>query len=421
LMMMLGGCLMCSVLYSGSLVLLAALQPVLRDGLRGGVITPYDCKRILLGVAFCSNAGSALLPISSPVNLITVSLLGDFEYSISLDAWVSIALPTMMTLMTIAWACLQLVFYSSGGGLSREEAWEKQLRMLPRDHVELTEWHLIFMGVGLLAVLGITIYATQLEPIIGHSACLSLGVVVIVFGSGFMTKEEFNSLDWDILALVGGTNVMAFLVRETGLGMELSDSFIRMEFVESTPYQLLLIVAATMTVCLSALLGHSITGVLLMPLVVAVGIKLQAAEETAILLAIAIPCGMHFAHSSFDNVLSQNSSKSLGRRSAELKAKDFRAGGLPVSLTAVALVSTIGYRISTVFFGKDPQGSRYDTPDKLMPRVAKENARAAMMLQAVPALPSGASSARRCAGPPRPRHLGRRRGSGGGPTGPAAC
>jgi len=380
LMMMLGGCLMCSVLYSGSLVLLAALQPVLREGLRSGVLTPYDCKRILLGVAFCSNAGSALLPISSPVNLISISLLGDFDYKISLDAWVCIAMPVMMILMTITWAFLQLIYHSRGGGLSRDEAWEKQKRMLPREHVQLTDWHLIFMGVGLLAVLGITIYATQLEPIIGHSACLSLGVVVIVFGSGFMTKEEFNNLDWDILALVGGTNVMAFLVRETGMGMKLSDQLVELKFVEQTPYELLLLIALVGTVCTSGLCGHTITGVLLIPLVVAVGIKLHAAEETTILLAMAIPCGMHFAHSSFDNVLAQDSSRTLGRKSAELRAKDFRMGGLPVSASAVVLISTLGYKISTYFFEATPKGNRHETPDKLMPRVARENANAMMML-----------------------------------------
>jgi len=298
----------------------------------------------------------------------------------------------MMLLMVVTWGALMLIYRSSSESrIPYHEAWEKQMRMLPTDHVQLTDWHWLFLGVGLAAVLGITVYATKLEPIIGHSACLSLGVVVIVFGSGFMSKEEFNNLDWDILALVGGTNVMAFLVRETGLGMELSDALVGMHFVNDTPYAWLLVAALLVTVSISGILGHSISGVIWMPLIVAIGIKLRAAEETAILIAIAIPCGMHFAHSSFDNVLSQNASKTLGRKSTELRPRDFRmAGGVP-SVASVLILSTLGRTIARQFYLPPAIESRKFVPWELVPQVAKENDRrnAASLVAGSPSSPPG--------------------------------
>merc|ERR1719401_1847223 len=109
--------------------------------------------------------------------------------------------------------------------------------MSPTEHVELTDYHVLFLGLGFAAVICITIYATQLEPIIGHPACISLGLVVVVFGSGFLSRDEFCQLDWDILALVGGTNVIAFMVRETGLGIKLSSELVSLGLLELLPLQ----------------------------------------------------------------------------------------------------------------------------------------------------------------------------------------
>mmetsp|Transcript_51230 Transcript_51230/g.166037 ORF Transcript_51230/g.166037 Transcript_51230/m.166037 type:complete len:669 (-) Transcript_51230:45-2051(-) len=373
LFLIMGGTLLCSVLYSGSLVLLAALGSVLEDRVKGRTLPPNAAKRILLGVAFCANAGSSVLPISSPVTLITLSLLGDFGYDIPINTWVAVALPVVLATMFFSWIVLLLMYPVEKVDKASLDA--SQHTIDTTHNIEITDWHMIFLGVGVLAVLGITIYATQLEPIIGHSACLSLGVVVVVFGSGFMSKEEFCGLDWDILALVGGTNVVAFLVRETGLGVEMADNVVGTGIVEMMPYHGLVAVLILITMVCSTLLQHSITGVLLMPLIVAVGIKLQAAETTAILVAIAVPFGMGMPHSSMDNVLSHRTSFLMGRRSAELKGWDWHIAGGWTSVAGGSLVLTLGYQIALMFYKLPPPVwvVKGMTPDALVPKVVVEN------------------------------------------------
>merc|ERR1719498_1973009 len=105
-----GGMAMCSVLYSGSLVLVSALRPVITPVDGKDVIPPAVAKRLLLGVAFCANAGSVWLPISSPVNLIVIALLDEFEYKIGLVEWVSVAVPVSTLAVLCLWVILLYAF-----------------------------------------------------------------------------------------------------------------------------------------------------------------------------------------------------------------------------------------------------------------------------------------------------------------------
>merc|ERR1719201_2828662 len=177
-------------------------------------------------------------------------------------------------------------------------------------------------------------FSATLEPIVGHGACISLFVVVLTF-SHFMSRDEFLQLDWDLLMLVGGTNVMAFLVRETGLGADLSSKLISSEFFTMLPYWGFLVLLIISTVTISTTVGHTLTGVLLLPLIVALGVKLQAAETTALLCAIAVPFGMGLPQSSFDNSAAWTASRTLGRKRFILTQRDFRLPGFAVTIIAV--------------------------------------------------------------------------------------
>jgi len=380
ILLMLGGMTMCSVLYSGSLVLLTALKPFLADDVcpdqNAGV-----AKRLLLAVAFAANAGSTWLPISSPVNLITISLLREFDHEVPLHSWVFVAAPVGFFTMLGLWPLL-LAMYPAGAADLQAPAHDaaKQdavvaSRTYDDDFLQLTRMHYFFMGIALLAILGMTFFTQAMQTIFGNPACLALCVVVAAFGSGFMSREEFLQLDWDLLALIGGTNVMAFLVRETGLGAELSAALVASPIFLWLPYWGLLSVMVLGTMLVSTMVGHSLTGVLLLPLVVATGVKLQAAETTALLCAIAVPFGMGMPHSSFDNLASYMTSRTLGRSHLELKQRDFRISGGPVTFLAAIVILVFGFGVCVANFGMPPPVvvSETGTPEKLKPKVVVEN------------------------------------------------
>lgn len=382
-MLMLGGMAMCSVLYSASLVLLAALKPLLEFGVAN--TNPGVAKRLLLAVAFASNVGSTWLPISSPVNLMAIALLREFDADISLYSWVLVAVPvgtlTILGLWLVLLTCFPSIEISES---SREEVTEeldqaserKLRRQASADlNFKLTPMHWLFMAIALLTILSLTIFTEQLKPIFGNAAIVSLCVVVAAFGSGFMSREEFLQLDWDLLALIGGTNVMAFLVRETGLGAQLSAALVASPIFLWLPYWGLLAVMVLGIMMVSTMCGHTLTGVLLLPLVIAVGVKLQAAETTALLCAIAIPFGFGMPHSSFDNMVSYTASRTLGSKRKELTQRDFRMSGCPTTLLAAVLILVVGFGVCVYNYGMPPPVvvSETGTPEKLQPKVVREN------------------------------------------------
>lgn len=391
LLLMLGTTAVASVLYSASMMLMAALRAFCSQDPReisSDKMVPIPvAKRVLLGVAFASNAGSTWLPISSPVNLVAMGLLDNFDKELTTLQWIVFAVPVSTTVIIGSWAFLMLCFPTPP---EEPQDPEERPRMRPRgstcadqelDEViapveEFTTEQKLFMFLACCAIILITAFPPQLEAIFGHPAMISLTIVVVTFGSGFMDREEFLELDWDLLAIVGGTNVMAFLVRDTGLGATLSKAIVSSPYFEYLTFSSMIILLVCGTLSVSSLLGHTMSGVILLPLIIAVGVKVQAAQTVALICTVAVPFGMGFSHSSFDNVAAQNYSARLGKEEAHLERSDFgRAGNLTTVWGATVLL-TLGPWICEQMYGSPPPlvvAEISDTPEELKPKVVKES------------------------------------------------
>jgi len=392
LLLMLGTTAVASVLYSASLMLLASLRVFLYQDQEGtkstGVPIPI-AKRILLGVAFASNAGSTWLPISSPVNLVAMGLLGNFDKRLTSTEWAAFAVPVATLTVLGSWVALMAVFPSSQEDDKKEitrrrgrvatytdEEIYENLPFEDQSHEPFTKTQVLFMGLAVVAVLLITAFPPLLERMIGHPAILSLCIVVVVFGSGFMTREEFLQLDWDLLSIVGGTNVMAFLVRDTGLGATLSEVIVNHPYFEYLRFWSMVTLLVIGTLSVSTFLGHTMSGVILLPLIIAVGVKVQAAQTVALICTVAVPFGMGFSHSSFDNVAALTTSMNLGKDEAVLTRRDFNGAGFLTTLWGAGVLLTLGPWIGEQMFGPPPPlvvAEISDTPEELKPRVVKES------------------------------------------------
>merc|ERR1719171_3208006 len=183
--------------------------------------------------------------------------------------------------------------------------------------------------------------------LLGHPAILSLAFMVVIFGSGFLSREEFKQLDWDLLALVGGTNVMAFLTRETGLAEVLTTRLIESDvpFGEMQFWMLLAILLFLSMVC-ATLLSHQLTGVVLVPILCAIGVRFQSTELVVVLCALAIPCSMGLPHVSFDNLAALTTSLSLRQPAKALRPRDFHRAGNIVTLISGVVIVSMGYAIA---------------------------------------------------------------------------
>eukprot|EP00913_Durusdinium_trenchii_P028246 g26480.t1 len=365
----------CSVLCSGLIVVLAALKPLMRQGLEETAI-----KRLLLGVAFSANAGSILLPISSTTTLITLSLLRDFDHKLSLVSWIFVSGPVALFGTVLCWWILVKLFPAEGD--ANEEVYrtvEEGLEEADRPQL-MRQWSL--SNAPKLA----------LEPVVGHPAILALAVVVVAFGSGFMSRDEYLTLEWDLLAIVGGTNVMAVMIRETALAANASVLLTQgiFDFLAFWPF---LILVVCLLLIFGTFCGHSLTAVLVLPLLVPLGVKLEEAESFALLCCIAIPFGMGMPSASFDNMAAQMFSQNLKRKRCEpemqpaalaLRKSELMGGfmtliclgiGGLMALTGGFLTVTLGFGVSSLQHGlpKVPTDVlQRRTPAELEPKVEDE-------------------------------------------------
>merc|ERR1719236_244909 len=106
LSLMLGTMVLSSVLFSGSVLMLAAVRPLAASS----TCSPPVAKRIILGIGFAANLGSMWFPISSPLNLITLSILKQFDHSVEFTEWCIIAIPVSCVVMFLAWLVLIILY-----------------------------------------------------------------------------------------------------------------------------------------------------------------------------------------------------------------------------------------------------------------------------------------------------------------------
>jgi len=389
LVIMLSTMASCAVLCNGSIIVLAALKPLLMTKGLGQLEVPV-IKRLLLGVAFAANAGSTLLPISSTVNLITVSLLRDFDHKLSLWSWFFMAAPVAVPATMLCWWTLvhlypakhdeeEAVIKTVEEGLEEgpsQPALSRQASLSHPTELKMTESHWFMLGATCLTVMGTSIFAEALEPLLGHPAILALALVVVAFGSGFLSRDEFLMLEWDLLAIVGGTNVMALMVRETALAAHGSTMVLQSGLITSLSFWPFMVIVIVTLLVFGTICGHSLTGVIALPLLVALGVQLEAAQFFAMLCALVIPFGMGTQNASFDNSASLTLSRNLNRSSCHLLTSDYFWSGSAMAAYGAVLTLTVGFSVGCLQYGlpSSPSQTRAKhTPEELKPQVVKEN------------------------------------------------
>merc|ERR1719261_1968067 len=95
-----------SVLFSGSVLMLAAIKPLVASS----TCAPVVAKRLILGIGFAANLGSMWFPISSPLNLIVISILKQFDHSVDFSEWCVISIPVSCLILLLTWLMLNILY-----------------------------------------------------------------------------------------------------------------------------------------------------------------------------------------------------------------------------------------------------------------------------------------------------------------------
>lgn len=300
------------------------IEPMLRN-------LPYDSnmsKAVIMGIALASNIGGMLSPIASPQNVVAIGIM---EPSPTWGQWLFIVIPVGIVSLLLIWVVL-LASFRPGKGTTIVP-----VRSVKEDFTGL-QW---FVSIICLGTIGLWCASHTLESTFGHMGVIAILPMVIFFGFGILTKEDFNNFPWTIIILAAGGLSLGKAVESSGL-LHTVAAKISAEVHELDLYVVLLIFSS-LALVIATFISHTVAALILLPLVYDIGKAMEEPHPNLLVMATTLMCSaaMGLPTSGFPNMTAIMKEDATGER--YLSVKHFISRGIPSSVIALCVVVTIGY------------------------------------------------------------------------------
>ncbi|KAG8531123.1 uncharacterized protein KY384_004480 [Bacidia gigantensis] len=306
------------------------IQPLLRN-------LPTDSnfsKALILGIALACNLGGAASPIASPQNIIA---LQNMRPQPSWGIWFFIALPVCIVSLIMIWILLLITFQPGKG-----------TNIVPirpmKDKFSGVQWFI--SGVTILTII-LWCVTHQLEGVFGDMGIVAIIPIVLFFGTGILTKEDFNNFLWTIIILAAGGLSLGKAVSSSGLLHTIAGG-ITEKVADMSLYGVLVVFAALIMV-VATFISHTVAALIILPLVHQVGAGMAEPHPNLLVMGSALMCSFAMAlpTSGFPNMTAiMMEDSQTGQR--YLMVKHFISRGVPGSLICFAVVISLGYGLLLV-------------------------------------------------------------------------
>jgi phosphate transporter len=247
------------------------IQPMLRN-------LPSDSqmsKALILGIALASNIGGMLSPIASPQNIIA---LQNMSPAPSWGVWFFIAIPIGIISILIIWTLL-LITFRPGKGTT----------IVPirpvRDRFTGVQW---FISLVTLGTIVLWCFSHQMEDVFGDMGVIAIIPLVLFFGTGILTKEDFNNFLWTIIILAAGGLSLGKAVNSSGLLHTIATAIT--EGVEGMSLYGVLVVFSALTLVVATFISHTVAALIILPLVNSVGRGMETPHPNLLVMGAALMC-----------------------------------------------------------------------------------------------------------------------------------
>lgn len=287
-------------------MMLAALRPHLHHGDR---TEPFR-RALLLGVAMGANLGGMATPIGSGPNGIAIASLEPWM-RITFIQWMGFAVPLMLGSLLLGYLLIASAHRVEGAYQPID------IRVIP----------LGGRARGLVTVFGLAIVAWLTEPVHGVPAGLiALATAAVLFGGGWLSREDLGRIDWSTLMLITGGLVLGRLVERSGLIGTMAAG-IHWESV-SVSWRIggFVFVAALM----AAVMSNTASAAVLIPFALGLGLP----RSIAVLIAVGTAFGVPFSISTPPNAMAYGE--------GGLSPRDLLRVGIPLMLFGALTVALTG-------------------------------------------------------------------------------
>ncbi|KAG9316116.1 putative sodium/sulfate symporter [Chiua virens] len=289
---------------------------------------------LILGIALAANIGGQSSPISSPQNLITV---GYMDPKLDWASWFAVALPVSIISVILIWLLL-LVSYQPARAPDGDGEIEIRTIRPTRERFTLKQY---WVTVVCIVTIALWCIEHEIENMIGDMGVIAIIPIVAFFATGVLKKDDFEQFAWTIVFLAMGGIALGAGVKSSGL-MDTMDGAIH-QMLEGQSLYSVVIVLSIVVLVVSTFISHTIASVLLVPIAQQVGKNLPGGHANLLIFLTGLICstGMGMPVSGFPNQLAVAQEDDLGQ--AYLTNVDFLKNGIPASIIATLVVSTVGY------------------------------------------------------------------------------
>lgn len=301
------------------------IQPLLRTLPRGSQFA----NALILGIALASNVGGMALPIASPQNIVAI---GAMNPPPSWGQWFVVAIPVCVLSLLLIWIFLLTTFNCNS----------KNTHLVPIRVIDEkftgVQWYITIVSTGTILLWCV---ASKLEGIFGEMGIIALLPMVLFFGTGLLTAEDFNNYPWNIVVLAMGGTALGKAVASSGLLTEIAIGIQHQVeglsiFGVCVSFGLLILIMATFV-------SHTVAALIVIPLVSEIGHNMEDPHPNLLIMVSALLCSaaMGLPTSGFPNVTAICMTDDFGK--PYLTVGTFITRGVPSSIIAYIIVISVGY------------------------------------------------------------------------------
>ncbi len=282
-------------------------------------------KALILGIPFAANIGGMGTPIGTPPNAIIIDELSNFGFTVSFLDWMIIALPLTMVMLVFAYGLLYFSFKPS--------IKELKIEVEKSSNDGFSKKHKFILLIFLLTVsLWLSSSVEVIGDIFQHPGIIALIPPIAFFSTGILGKEDLLGLNWDVLLLMGGGLSLGNAISSTGLDIWI------VGLIEHDLLSLVMVIGifAAIAVVLSTFMSNTATAALLAPIMVVIGMDLNAGISVMASIALACSLAMALPVSTPPNAIAYGTE--------DIEVKDMIKYGSIISVVGVLLLTLIfGY------------------------------------------------------------------------------
>lgn len=285
-------------------------------------------KALILGIALASNVGGMASPIASPQNIFAVGVM---DPTPSWGEWFIVSIPVCVICILLIWILLLLTFPLDPN--------IKLLQLHPsKDPFTPIQWFVT--TISIMTIL-LWCFSNSLSSVFGEMGIISIIPILLFFGTGLLSAEDFNNFMWTIVVLAMGGSTLGKAVSNSGLLSTIAEDI--KSRIEGKSLFVIATIFGAGIITMATFVSHTVAAMILVPLMGEIGQQLPEDHSRLLIMLTAMlaSAAMGLPTSGFPNVTAISMTDELGDR--YLNVGNFISRGIPSSIFCYMVIITLGF------------------------------------------------------------------------------